>query len=212
MAERWTKYLPCCFPSTACGQIPTHFAPAHESSDDRSFGGSVVMADDILGADDLEELHSPSGKGVEAQPGGVTVRSQRSDVRAQLAPWQVKLAKQLMVAQLNPVVSLSDVADKMGLSVSHFIKGFTRSAGVPPYRWLMQKRIHRSVELLELEAMSIAQIATECGFADQSHFTRAFKNLIGMTPARWRREIKADAARRNRALEAVGRVVSVDAQ
>ena len=58
--------------------------------------------------------------------------------------------------------------------------------GAPPHRWLMNQRIKQSKALLLDPTLSLTEIATKCGFADQSHFTRSFSAAVGATPGRWR--------------------------
>lgn len=116
--------------------------------------------------------------------------SARRHARAQLAPWQAKLAKETMIAQPHRQVALCDVADRLGMTVNHFIKAFRSTVGVAPYHWFMQLRIARSLELLRDDDLTISQVASECGFADQSHFSKAFSRLLGVSPGRWRRRTK----------------------
>ena len=105
-----------------------------------------------------------------------------------LAPWQLRLATDYMAAQIGARVLLKDVARLTGLSQWHFSRAFRASTGLPPYQWHLQSRIRHTKRLLLDERRSIADIATETGFADQAHFTRVFRRLSGTTPALWRRE------------------------
>lgn len=52
---------------------------------------------------------------------------------------------------------------------------------------MVLRRCELAKELLRSSPLSLAEIALACGFADQSHFTRAFARLVGMTPGAWRR-------------------------
>jgi len=114
----------------------------------------------------------------------------RNGDRAQLADWQAKLAKKMMVAQVHRPVSLSDIAGRLGMTVNHFSKAFRSTVGVAPYHWFMQLRIAQSLELLKNEDLAISKIASDCGFVDQSHFSKAFRRLLGVSPGRWRRRFK----------------------
>lgn len=104
----------------------------------------------------------------------------------QLAPWQLRLAQDLMASRLDGEIRLSEVADACGLSVKHFARAFQRSAGGPPHRWLMQRRIERAQSLLLSTSNTLAAIALECGFTDQSHFTTVFRRMVGVPPGAWR--------------------------
>ena len=90
-------------------------------------------------------------------------------------------------ACLTEDISLSDLALVAGLSKFHFSRTFKQAFGLTPHRYLMQRRVERAAlflktEVLKKESLAIAQVAHQFGFADQSHFTRAFKQIKGLTP------------------------------
>jgi AraC-like DNA-binding protein len=105
-----------------------------------------------------------------------------------LSPWQQRRAMDLLLADLRQSVSLADLAAACGLSVSHFARAFRNSVGLPPHQWLLQQRVLRAKSLLERPDATLSEIALACGFADQSHFTRVFGRLAGVSPAAWRRD------------------------
>ena len=107
--------------------------------------------------------------------------------RGGLSGWQKLRAKQLLAADLNSPIALKDVATDCGISVGHFNRAFRRSTGYSPHQWLIRYRIQRAKNLLQETSSSLIAIALECGFSDQSHFTRMFMRHVGETPGRWRR-------------------------
>jgi len=107
--------------------------------------------------------------------------------RGGLAPWQLERARELMTGDLQGHISLSWLAEKCGLSTRHFARAFRQSTGVPPHRWLLNHRVACAKELLCNPALSLAEIALACGFADQSHFTRVFTSVVRLSPGLWRR-------------------------
>jgi AraC family transcriptional regulator len=111
----------------------------------------------------------------------------RQSVRSGLAPHQERRAKERLVASLNGNVSMIDLATDCGLSPRHFARAFRRSTGLSPHRWLIKHRIDRARELMAETKQSLTDIALVCGFADQSHFTRAFTAFVGTSPGAWRR-------------------------
>jgi AraC-like DNA-binding protein len=115
------------------------------------------------------------------------LRERISIPRGGLAPWQARRAKELLNANLDGKLPLSQLAEECGLSTRHFARAFRQSTGVPPHRWLLSRRVERAKELLHDAALSLAEIALACGFADQSHFTRTFTTLVGLSPGLWRR-------------------------
>jgi len=104
-----------------------------------------------------------------------------------LATWQERRAKELMSDAVDPNISLRRLADECGLSVSHFVRAFRKSTGLPPHQWQLRLRIERATTLMMKSEMPLSQVALDCGFADQSHFTRVFARAIGATPSAWRK-------------------------
>ena len=108
--------------------------------------------------------------------------------RLALAPSQERKAKELMIKQIASTVRINDIAKHCSLSRSHFSRAFKQNTGLSPQDWLLHARVQRAKELLSDTTLTIAEIGLECGFADQSHFTRSFGRLSGTTPCVWRRQ------------------------
>ncbi len=108
--------------------------------------------------------------------------------RSGLAPWQLRRAKEHLMENLARDVSLEELAAAVDLSKSHFSRGFRESTGHPPHRWLLSARIDKAKSLLLSSELSLAEIALEVGFADQSHFTRTFTKLVSVSPRAWLRQ------------------------
>ena len=85
---------------------------------------------------------------------------------------------------------LGDVAMLVGLSPSHFAKKFRQSSGVSLGRFMNQRRVQRALDVLKTNSSSLASIALDLGFSSQSHLTRLFSGLTGMTPAKYRKYFK----------------------
>jgi AraC-like DNA-binding protein len=117
--------------------------------------------------------------------GSVSAEGRRA--RGGLAPWQLQRARDFINAYLAGDPSISQVADKCGLSASYFVRAFKQTTGVPPHRWLTKQRVERAKELLQDLGQELSDIAQLCGFVDQSHFTRVFSRSEGYSPGRWRR-------------------------
>lgn len=108
-----------------------------------------------------------------------------------LAPWQLRLAVRLLLDDACGDLTIAHVAARCGLSRSYFERAFKASVGTPPHRWAVRQRVRRAVEMLERTEDSVCQIASSCGFADQSHLTRVFSAIVGTSPAAWRRRRRA---------------------
>ncbi|WP_116121447.1 AraC family transcriptional regulator [Paraburkholderia sp. BL6669N2] len=103
-----------------------------------------------------------------------------------MAPWQLARAKELIDNNLSGAVSLAFLAMECGMSANHFARSFKQSVGIAPHRWLLLRRVEMAKRLLERGSMSISEIASLAGFADQSHLTRVFYKGVGMTPRAWK--------------------------
>lgn len=109
-------------------------------------------------------------------------------VRGGLAPWQIKRACERLESDLGEAPSLQQIAAEVDLSVSHFSRAFRISTGLPPHRWLMHQRVKAAKQLLTVRDLPLSEIAISAGFANQSHFTRVFSSVVGVSPGAWRRE------------------------
>jgi AraC-like DNA-binding protein len=108
-----------------------------------------------------------------------------------LAGWQLRRACEMLAANLEGDLSLMEIAAECQLSVSHFSRAFRQSTGQPPHRWLLRHRIEVAKSMMENRREPLSQIALATGFADQSHFTRAFASHVGISPGVWRRNAMA---------------------
>ena len=97
-------------------------------------------------------------------------------------PAMVRQAVQFMQNQLHKDLALRDIASAVGLSPFHFARRFKEAVGLSPYQFLLQERLSRARQMLVSGEQSIATIAVEVGFYDQSHFAQHFKRFHGMTP------------------------------
>ena len=92
-------------------------------------------------------------------------------------------------------VTISDLAEQAGYTESHFIRAFHREFGLPPHAYHLRRRLAAASELLS-GGLSVSTVAYECGFADQSHLSRKFKEVYGLTPAAWATAVASDTRRK----------------
>lgn len=85
----------------------------------------------------------------------------------------------------NQHLSLDEICKTVGLSKSSLLRGFTKSKGVTPYRYLETIRISKARKYLE-EGLLPIEVAHLTGFSDQSHFTNYFSQFIGLSPGVYR--------------------------
>jgi AraC family transcriptional regulator len=83
---------------------------------------------------------------------------------------------------------LTDMAEAVRVSPFHLARLFKRSLGVSPHQYLIQVRVNSARWLLSAGSgeRSLADVAAAVGFADQSHLTRHFKRMTGVTPRQYR--------------------------
>jgi AraC family transcriptional regulator len=104
-----------------------------------------------------------------------------------LAPWMVRKVSIHIETHLHASISSSDLAELAKQSVYHFCRAFRESFDESPHRYVMRRRIERAQGLMLQSNLSLAQIAIECGLADQAHLNRSFRRFVGECPGAWRR-------------------------
>jgi AraC family transcriptional regulator len=87
---------------------------------------------------------------------------------------------------LDASPTLSQMAVVARLSVYHFARQFKRATGVPPYQYVITRRVERAKDLLQGGDLPLAEVAAYVGFSDQSQFSHHFKRLVGVSPGQFR--------------------------
>lgn len=84
-------------------------------------------------------------------------------------------------------ISMPEMAQIAGLSSTHFNRRFRQLLRVTPTDYLRSVRVQAAQRLLATTSHTLAEIAVEVGYTDQSHLTRRFREVTGLTPAVWRK-------------------------
>jgi AraC-like DNA-binding protein len=92
--------------------------------------------------------------------------------------------REYLRAHLDEPVQTAALAAISGLTEGHLIRSFHLEFGLPPHAYHLRLRLAVAAELLS-NGLSVSTVAYECGFADQSHLSRKFKEVYGLTPAAW---------------------------
>jgi AraC-like DNA-binding protein len=106
-----------------------------------------------------------------------------------LAEWQEGRVKEIISANLQGNMSVPQLAAECGMSPSGFAGAFENAVGMPPHRWLLERRVERAMGLMRQTTLSLDRIAAQCGFHDARHLARVFNQFVGATPQTWRRVI-----------------------
>ena len=110
-------------------------------------------------------------------------------------PRQINAAREIYRARdyigtcFGEDVSLRGLSDTACLSPFHFAREFKKETGLPPHAYLIQTRVKKAREMIAA-GKQIAQAACETGFTDQSHLTRHFKRITGVTPGQYRKIVQ----------------------
>lgn len=88
-------------------------------------------------------------------------------------------------ANISRRIKLNELSDLMGLSLFHFAREFKATADISPMRFVLGRRIV-AAKLALTGTLSLAEIAIDTGFSSQAHFTTAFREATGVTPAVFR--------------------------
>ncbi|KAB8329986.1 AraC family transcriptional regulator [Scytonema tolypothrichoides VB-61278] len=108
-----------------------------------------------------------------------------------LATAKLRQVLNYISAHIERDFTLADLADIAGISQCYFVCLFKQSMGITPWQYVTQQRVERAKTLLRQRDCLIAQIALECGFNSQSHFTQQFRKLTGVTPKQYSNGIQA---------------------
>lgn len=107
-------------------------------------------------------------------------------VGSALSVMQVACVCEYIRTNLASDMGVTELAGLVNLSPHYFSMLFRRAFGVPPHQYVLQERIIEARRLLALGRMTLSELAAHLGFADQSHFSRAFRKVTGMTPRLYR--------------------------
>ena len=133
---------------------------------------SIAQAASIL----LKEIGQPAQRGSPAA--GVTI----------LLPWQSRRVLNYIEEHLGKSIRVCDLSALLNRTEAHFSRLFKRTFRVTPHAYILRCRIERASRLMIESATPLSEIALKCGFNDQAHLSKRFRQHTGATPAAWRRE------------------------
>ena len=108
--------------------------------------------------------------------------------RHRLDERRVRRVREYVEEHLADDIAVADLASVACLSTFYFTRAFSAAVGMPPHRYVSQRRLERAKTMIGAGVTSIEEMAFMCGFSSQSSFTRAFRRATGLTPAMYRRQ------------------------
>jgi AraC family transcriptional regulator len=104
-----------------------------------------------------------------------------------LAGWQVQRLRTYVDNNLGETIQVSDLSQIARRSTAHFCRAFKRTFGQTPHAYVTARRLHRAKSLMLESNEPLSVIALICGFTDQAHLSKLFRQHTGETPGAWRR-------------------------
>lgn len=105
-----------------------------------------------------------------------------------LPAFKLRQVQRFIEEHLDENLTLGRLAEAAEMSKYHFSRLFKESVGLPPYRYILKRRVARARQLLQDTDLPIARIALRTGFSNQSHFGEAFRKLTGHSPSDFRKQ------------------------
>jgi AraC family transcriptional regulator len=123
------------------------------------------------------------------------VAGEVADSQARLLAWQARKVRNYIDGHIAGRILVADLSAVIQLSEAHFSRAFKRTFGESPHAFVIRRRVEFAAHYLLQADASLRDIALQCGFSDQSHLCKAFRQATGQSPALWRRMRRTRSAR-----------------
>jgi AraC family transcriptional regulator len=124
---------------------------------------------------------------IDPQPAGAP-----ADGRGRLLAWQARKVRDYIDAHIKGPVRVADLSALIRRSEAHFSRAFRHTFGLSPHAFLIQRRVELAAQLMLDTDLCLSDVALRCGFTDQPHLCKHFRQSTGQTPAAWRRARRTD--------------------
>ncbi|WP_159912964.1 AraC family transcriptional regulator [Pantoea sp. 18069] len=115
--------------------------------------------------------------------------AQALQARGKLHPRERERLKSFIDCDLGASLTVERMAGVVGLSPYHFSRIFKATFGLSPHAYVMERRVDLARQMLRRQPdRTVADIAVDCGFSSNAHFTTEFRRRFGTTPSSWRRQ------------------------
>jgi AraC family transcriptional regulator len=145
----------------ALGQIHNHLHPAQ---------GSLLEAAWLL----RQQIEPPVTREASSAAGG-------------LLAWQARKVRAYIENHISGPVLVADLCSLVQRSEAHFSRSFKHTFGKSPHAFLIRRRVELAARYMLTTDASLSDIALQCGFTDQAHLSKQFRQSTGQPPAAWRR-------------------------
>jgi AraC family transcriptional regulator len=109
------------------------------------------------------------------------------DGRGRLLAWQARKVRDYIDSHITESVFVADLCALIQRSEAHFSRSFKRTFGESPHSFVVRRRVELAAQYMLSTDASLSDIALRCGFTDQAHLCKHFRQAAGQTPAAWRR-------------------------
>lgn len=116
--------------------------------------------------------------------------SMRLSSNGKVRDFYIKEALNFIEQNFQNNISIEELASFCGLNRTYFGRIFKDTVGKSPQQFLLHYRMTKAAELLKITALSVSDIGNAVGYPNQLHFSRAFKNIYGISPREWRNKNK----------------------
>ncbi|MEJ0028399.1 MAG: AraC family transcriptional regulator [Rhizomicrobium sp.] len=114
--------------------------------------------------------------------------SAREPHAGKVSTWQRNRIASYLERHLQDTVHVEDLGNAVNLSSAYFARAFKRTFGVSPHAYIVRCRLERACRLMLTTDDPLSDVALACGFTDQAHLSKLFRQSTGESPAAWRRE------------------------
>ncbi len=109
------------------------------------------------------------------------------DSRGRLLAWQARKVRNYIDTHIAEPIPVADLCALIQRSEAHFSRAFRHTFGKSPHAFVISRRVELAAQCMLESDAPLRDIALRCGFADQSHLCKQFRDAMGYTPAAWRR-------------------------
>jgi AraC family transcriptional regulator len=103
-----------------------------------------------------------------------------------LLAWQARKVRDYIDSHITGPILVADLCALVQRSEAHFSRSFKRTFGESPHAFVVRRRVELAAQYMLTTDASLSDIALRCGFTDQPHLCKHFRQAAGQTPAAWR--------------------------